>query len=901
MRSYRRVCGILSVNLFLTLGAFGQAPASIHPEKTAAAPNKTEVSGGAKKDKKKASPPAKGDDKKTQDKPEPSPPAKPSVTEGFSYSLPGGTGATQAAGILNDLSIVGLGQVVATGDAELVFLLDRQAVLKSLSKKPADNGNGAIEDLKARLEKIATALAKLAPTKSTVIGLPEGAVASDFAISALKISGISSATAIGGSDVLITYNPANTDSRSFVEKLEQPLPPDKRVESATERLYYVSGTEAATAVAMVVNNMYPDVAAAFVPPDMIQLSMKTLPDGTKRHQTDTIDDARRTIARIDQPRPRASLDVWAVQIATEEPKSLEFVTPKIEELTSAYNEAMSRSLIAGWSYLTTNANLDARLKSYISGVSISKNHRCCYVGETRQDAIASSQPGYGLGYQTLLNPVTPNLIDILVNIVAHNDPRKTAIGVMDAMEGPLKTSAANPDPDLCSSDCSRKATAISKSASQSDGTWCRQRDVLAYQAWKTEQQAPTKCEHGCSKKVGIVVPPHLALSCVRRELESHLLAAATNNETPNTSAIGQMRAAIVDFLYQYKLMALYPTDFHAYLEPMSADTLDMALLPLVDAFYDDLGVFQETMEEQVYALLTAKKISYSASGLISMKMIAGTRGIVNSTSQNSFQMSQASSAADVSDAIASIKTDPTSAASKLIKLMTPTSVTASLGKELNLTSTVHSLSGAYGMELDLLIDSAESGTPQLVTSGAATTKTDDLNSRVTTHHLQTKVRVDSLKLFEVSTARSLVARGQAPWVPLDPYFEVPVLSQLVRKPRKPKSVHTQSLLFANALVVPTAIDLGYGNPITPDATLVPGEGTQVRTLQEAGDLTGLASDSSRFLIEDYHAQTVSCLASQYIDAGGKVSGCANPPLWSETLRTLPNHESASDVNVPVSK
>jgi hypothetical protein len=32
-------------------------------------------------------------------------------------------------------------------------------------------------------------------------------------------------------------------------------------------LYYVSGTEAATAVATVVNNMYPDFTAAFVPPN----------------------------------------------------------------------------------------------------------------------------------------------------------------------------------------------------------------------------------------------------------------------------------------------------------------------------------------------------------------------------------------------------------------------------------------------------------------------------------------------------------------------------------------------------------------------------------------------------------------------------------------------------------
>ena len=39
------------------------------------------------------------------------------------------------------------------------------------------------------------------------------------------------------------------------------------------------GADAGTTVATVINNMYPDVFAGFLPPDMIQLTMRNLPSG----------------------------------------------------------------------------------------------------------------------------------------------------------------------------------------------------------------------------------------------------------------------------------------------------------------------------------------------------------------------------------------------------------------------------------------------------------------------------------------------------------------------------------------------------------------------------------------------------------------------------------------------
>jgi hypothetical protein len=322
-----RVCSALLLSCFslsavpslvaesLPVAATDQAAgpvASSTPTPNGSAPKKPGAAAdtspaGAKPGVAGAAPAKKADDPKAAaDTPAASPPPKPSVTEAYAYPL--AAGATRVASLLQDLSIVGVGQVLATGDKNLVFLLDRQALIKSLSKKPADSGDAAIAALKVRLAGIANALSTHSPTRSVVIGLPTGAKATDFATSAMKIIGVTTATPIGDTDILITYDAAVQDAADFVKKLEQPLPPDKRVESATQRLYYMSGADAGPAVATVINNMYPDVAAAFLAPDMIQLSMRNLPSGLKRYQTDTIDDARRAIAKVDQPRPRASLD-----------------------------------------------------------------------------------------------------------------------------------------------------------------------------------------------------------------------------------------------------------------------------------------------------------------------------------------------------------------------------------------------------------------------------------------------------------------------------------------------------------------------------------------------------------------------------------------------------------------
>jgi hypothetical protein len=181
---------------------------------------------------------------------------------------------------------------------------------------------------------------------------------------------------------------------------------------------------------------------------------------------------------------------------------------------------------------------------------------------------------------------------------------------------------------------------------------------------------------------------------------------------------------------------------------------------------------------------------------------------------------------------------------------------------LDLVVTAHTLSGAYGAELDLSVQSTENGAG--VTQLGSTSSTDDMNSRVSQHTVDTHVRIDSLKLFKVSTLSSTLARGQSPGKPFDPIFEVPVLGYLVKWPRKPEVMYAQSLVFVDAGLVPTAADLGNGVPAMKDQMEV-----ALGRYQMAQKLTDLPNQLGDRILQ-YHQQIVNCLNREYIGTDGAI-------------------------------
>jgi hypothetical protein len=390
---------------------------------------------------------------------------------------------------------------------------------------------------------------------------------------------------------------------------------------------------------------------------------------------------------------------------------------------------------------------------------------------------------------------------------------------------------------------------------------------------KTEENAATRCsekkKQTCTKE-----SPEAKAQCTRPQVSV---------SKASTSPLGQMRAALADFLFQYKLMVQYPDEFHKYLEPLAADTLDSAFAPIVAAFDQDLAVFQSDLQARVSDTLDQykKTIKYGYGGLVSVKVLGSQTGTVSTATQNYFDATPAPTLNDLFTNLqaegASVQKSPLSslvtslAPEKAVELMTvlgqtltPKPTTAELGRGLDMTVTAHTLSGAYGAELDLAVQSTENGAG-MVQAGAVIAK-DDLNSRVSQHSVNTHIRVDSLRLFKVSTMNSTLARGQAPWKFIDPLFEVPLLGQVIKRPRKPEIVDTQSMIFVDAVVVPTAADLGTGVPIIEDQ-LDLGNQRFVR-FHSLNDLPSNIGDQ----ILQYHQHVVDCLNREYIGSNGTVTG-----------------------------
>jgi hypothetical protein len=206
--------------------------------------------------------------------------------------------------------------------------------------------------------------------------------------------------------------------------------------------------------------------------------------------------------------------------------------------------------------------------------------------------------------------------------------------------------------------------------------------------------------------------------------------------------------------------------------------------------------------------------------------------------------------------------------------MTPQKQTVSIGRELDLTVTPYSLSAANGAELDVEVTSKDNDAEVVgATPSAGDTKDDDLSSRVSNHHVKSHVRLESLKLFELSTLDSTLARGRAPWKLADPYLEIPVLGELVQKPRHPDLIRQRSVLFLSAVVVPTAADLA--STALDEDLYWPNATQREKSLHRFKDISPSLFDQ----IELYHRRVIECLGQERTDIDGNVTPCTDSPRW----------------------
>jgi len=809
----------------------------------------------------------------------------PLAVEVYAKTLPPGSG--NAADVVSKLNnvIPGVTNIIPLGNATLLFLLDRTPDPRFPST-PRD-----IAGLKAEVDVIVGALAVSQPV-FYMLPFPLGTGKNCDVANALgkQFPGVLNISPVGTTRLAFEIdgrlsqaqqNALQVEINNYVSAMAEPVTaPSPNTENYTQRLFYDHDP---TTAAAIIHASYPEVNASAIVPDTVVLS-ETIPavkaDGEKR---DPLQDARRLVTQIDQPRPQVSLDAWSIQVSTTSEKAMAQTGPLIDAVAKKYNDVMASSTQRGWQYLVIRLAapyLDPVFSDYLTGQAIVPvGQNCCAItlptgnySDYRSDYAVGSL-GYSLGYRTFFSSLPPNLVYMLVTLAATRNPQRETERIINTME-----------------------TGDPQSRSVAGGGRCQDRDQSAYSNFSENHHDPS-----------------LQLECVRDLLSGQLFAPVTISsqlERPNTTALGRLRAAIADFLFQYKMLTEYRDDFEPFSEAQAAANLDAQLSPIVDAFTSDLEVFQRQIKNEIEQSELLKQrnsgIAYAASGIVSVKVVGGNQANVQTTTQNYFDATPPATLGDFASAITSLGKGSTSSsgaavppslpsfltsnmtmneamgALAAIQALTRTPVSARIGKGLILTATPYSLSGASGAEMDISVESNENGAELLTAATASnlssvTAQSDDLASRVSDHKVSTRVRVDSLKLFDLSTMESVLARGKSPWRPIDPWLEIPVLGQIVRVPRKPAITYHRSFIFINAFLVPTAADLASGVRIHEDLVFTAG---QVATIaHHFKDLGG----ANAYRISQFHQHMLDWFAAETIELDGSVQSPPAIPVLSNAV------------------
>jgi hypothetical protein len=729
-------------------------------------------------------------------------------------------------------------------------------------------------------------------------------------------------------------------TRTLTKLVEQlavtSVAPAPHVASVTTQLFY---DRDAAGVANAITQAFPQLKVSPISMNAGSAYADSLiladPTGSPQNSHSALEQARRMIAQLDEPRPQITVNAWSLQASAQNQTLMRPLVPEARRFAAGYNDALEKAVEGGWSYLISKATgddfLDPVFAAYLCGRAdwngnggFSIFHR----------GVCPNEPilGYSLGYGDLFDRESPNLVQMMLVVMATRNPQGEVDATLDHMEGVDGAVCGNPLSDhrvevTFTSDHGGSCTKLidlSESCQSADERFYEQFDK-AYPSDLKEENADGEWERNRNfKKLRELQPPsHVAFSCTRQRL-ADLLTPATQGTKPTTSFLGQFRAAVADFLFQNKMRAEYRDDFQPYLFPQSAARLDSVLTPIIEAFNQDMQALQQHLQKQLtQGIERDKNLAYSSNGLITVNVISGNQASVQTQSLNYFpqnptmkleQFAQALAAAasggsggsgsggggsgssgggsggSASSASQSAGASAAAAATHLLGgslsaivpavaafgAAEPAQVTAKVGSGLSLVVTPYALSSDSGAELNVNVSYTENAAAMISSNAAQAQASDDLNSRVSNHQVQTLVRMDALKFFEVSTLQSVIARQKAPYKILDPIIELPILDGLGVFPnirRKPDVIYNQSVIFLQASILPTAADLGNSVRLQYDRIKPCGDELHWREAVSEADFDCPvkgedASTNQLARVMDYHRQLVRYFSSQFPVNGG---------------------------------
>jgi hypothetical protein len=387
-----------------------------------------------------------------------------------------------------------------------------------------------------------------------------------------------------------------------------------------------------------------------------------------------------------------------------------------------------------------------------------------YVMNSHQKGAAD----YALGFGNGLQPLQPKLTHMLAFLSASHAPLATATAFVNALEG-----------------------------SAADGT------------------IGGDCEARDQQSTAADLP---LFNCLRQQLGSSL--------QPAHNAL--LRRAIADFLFQYKYSTQSPHEFSPFDYSLSAQALDSQFDPLLVAFNRDVAAYLSRLQSKfVQEFPKSSKLTFSSGGVVNIRTIASMESEADTTTQNSFLntppplvqdfVKQLASAESSGGTSALLKSNLAGHAATALTafLSAGKASTVSLGRSLNLKITPFSLPGAGAAELKLHMEVKDESAPQ--TLNADSSAKTDTTDRVSSQLLDTSVRVESLKLFDVSSFTADLSRGRQSIPLLPPFVDLPYIGSFVKLKRDPSVVYHKSFAIVSAVVVPTAADMLSGLRYQKDA------------------------------------------------------------------------------------
>lgn len=515
----------------------------------------------------------------------------------------------------------------------------------------------------------------------------------------------------------------------------------------------------------------------------------------------------------------------------------------------------------------TDALPDIHLENWITEKVQSRNNYVLQVDPNERKIFglcAANQ--YCLGYTSLFNPLRPNLTDMLFAVIASQKPSSEIRAAIEQMEG-FKYEATNPlqknnnstnnngTEDTSSAPENKKCGAkdicvpptewAKKTCDQKDVEIWKQPDQITHKvlppldgAWDNEPsdgnssaaQSFSSIQQANSSKFAPRVFP---MYCFREAVEIGFPVVPNDGYYGNSFA-KPLRAALANFLYQYKTAQQYPHEFSGYELSQSAQELNSELNPLIVAFNRDLAAALQ----QIQTVARCKTVdngkwgweghgtTFVDNGIITVRTVSGQDTIVDTQTQNSFDVTNPPSITDVISSVGQaesnipkvLKTNLTANEAAVIigALNSVKPTTSNIGREFKIDITPHSLSGASSAELNVSLLTGDVAPPTVYSGG----KSDQENlSRISKSTVQTKVRLESIKLFEISSFTAALRQSRHNFPLLPPFVEIPYVGSLLSWPVPGATQYHRSTAVMSAVIVPTAADLASGVVFTHDRLL----------------------------------------------------------------------------------